>query len=189
MPHQDSWNLWDPGSDFLTREKTICRRHPVEKRKSRIPSGNWRNPHLQVKSSGSQIFLPWNLKWGRKNLKDTCSFLLVYIPICCCCSLVQSCLTLCDLMTCSTPGFPVLHHVPEFTQTRIHWFSDAIQPSHPLSIPSPAFNLSQHQCLFQWVSSSISRYNCDHNTHQSYFNCLSIISHSPLYCKLNNGKD
>ena len=53
------------------------------------------------------------------------------------------------------PGFPVLHHLPEFAQTRVHRVGDAIQPSHPLSPPSPpAFNLSQHQDLFQWVSSS-----------------------------------
>ena len=51
-------------------------------------------------------------------------------------------------------GFPVLHYLTEFAQTHIHWVSDAIQPSHPLSSPSPAFNLSQHQGLFQWVSSS-----------------------------------
>ena len=63
--------------------------------------------------------------------------------------------TLCDLMNCSTPDFPVHHQHPEFTQTHIHWIGDAIQPSHPLSSPSPPiFNLSQHQGLFQWVSSS-----------------------------------
>ena len=56
-------------------------------------------------------------------------------------------------MDCSTPGFPVPHHVPEFAQVHVHWISDAIQPSHPL-LPSSlsAFNLSQHQGLFQWVS-------------------------------------
>ena len=55
-------------------------------------------------------------------------------------------------MDCSTPGFPVLHHLPEFTQAHVHWVGDAIQPSHPLSSPSPpAFNPSQHQGLFQWV--------------------------------------
>ena len=55
---------------------------------------------------------------------------------------------------CSTPGFPVLHHLLEFAQTHVCWVSDAIQPSHPLSSPSPpAFNLSQHQGLFQWVGS------------------------------------
>ena len=57
-------------------------------------------------------------------------------------------------MDCSTPGFPVLHHLIECAQT-LHWFSDAIQSSHPLLSSSPvAFNLSQHQGLFQWVSSS-----------------------------------
>ena len=50
--------------------------------------------------------------------------------------------------------FPVLHYLLKFTQTHVHWVNDAIQPSHPLSPASPAFNLSQHQGLFQWVSSS-----------------------------------
>ena len=73
---------------------------------------------------------------------------------CCCCSVTHSCLTHCNPMDCSTPGFPVLHYLPEFTQTHVHWVSDAIQSSHPLSSPSaPALNLSQHQGLFQWVSS------------------------------------
>ena len=67
----------------------------------------------------------------------------------------QSCLTLCDPMDCSMPGLPVHHQLPEFTQTHVHWASDAIQPSHPLLSPSPpTFNLSQHQGLFKWVSSS-----------------------------------
>ena len=71
------------------------------------------------------------------------------------CSVTQSCPTLCNPMDCSTLGFPVQHHLPELAQTHTHWVSDAIQPSHPLSCPSPsAFNLSQHQGLFQWVSSS-----------------------------------
>ena len=69
-------------------------------------------------------------------------------------SVAQSCLTLCDPMNCSTPGLPVHQQRPELAQTHDHWVSDAIQPSHPLSSPSPpAFNLSQHQCLFKWVSS------------------------------------
>ena len=63
---------------------------------------------------------------------------------------------LCDPMNRSMPGLPVHHQLPEFTQTQVHWVSDAIQRSHPLLSPSPpAFNLSQHQSLFQWVSSSI----------------------------------
>ena len=69
-------------------------------------------------------------------------------------SVAQSCPTLCDPKDCNTPGFPVLHQLPELAQTHVHWVSDAIQPSYLLSSPSPAFNLSQHQGLFQWVSSS-----------------------------------
>ena len=70
-----------------------------------------------------------------------------------CCSVAQSCLTLCDLMDCSMPDFPVLPYLLELAQTHVHWVGDAIQPSHPLLSPSPAFNLSQHQGLFQCVSS------------------------------------
>ena len=70
-------------------------------------------------------------------------------------SVAQSCPTLCDPMNRSTPGLPVHHQVLEFTQTHVHWVGDAIQPSHPLLFPSPsAPSPSQHQGLFQWVSSS-----------------------------------
>ena len=70
-------------------------------------------------------------------------------------SVTQSCPTIWDPMNRSTPGLPVYHQLPEFTQTHVHWVSDAIQPSHPLSSPSPlAPNPSQHQSLFQWVNSS-----------------------------------
>ena len=71
-----------------------------------------------------------------------------------CCSVAKSCLTVFDPMDCRMPGFPVHHHIPKFSQIHIHWVCDAIQPPHPLSSPSPAFNLSQHQGLFHWVSSS-----------------------------------
>ena len=68
-------------------------------------------------------------------------------------SVAQSCPALCDPMNRSTPGLPVHHQLPEFTQTHVHQVSDVIQPSHPLSSPSPpAPNTSQHQGLFQWVS-------------------------------------
>ena len=74
--------------------------------------------------------------------------------ICCCCSIAQSCLTLCGPMDCSTPGLPVIHHLLELAQAHVHRVGDAIQPSHPLLPPSPpAFNLSQHPGLFKWVSS------------------------------------
>ena len=70
-------------------------------------------------------------------------------------SVTQSCPTLCDPMDFSTAGLPVHHQLQEFTQPHVHWVSDAIQLSHPLSSPSPpAFNLSQHHGLFKWVSSS-----------------------------------
>ena len=70
-------------------------------------------------------------------------------------SVTQLCLTLWDPMDCSMPGLPVHHQYLEFTQTHAHWVGDAIQQSHPLSSPSPpAFNLSQHQGLFKWISSS-----------------------------------
>ena len=70
-------------------------------------------------------------------------------------SVAQSCPTLCNPKNCSMPCLPVHHQLPEFTQTHVHWVGDVIQPSHPLSSPSPpALNLSQHQGLFKRISSS-----------------------------------
>ena len=87
-------------------------------------------------------------------------------------SVAQSCPTLCDPMNCSTPGLPVHHQLPEFTQTHVHQVGDAIQPSHPLSSPSPpAPNPSQHQGLFHWVSSS-------HHRWPKYWNFTISISPS-----------
>ena len=85
----------------------------------------------------------------------------------------QLCPTLCDSMDCSISwtGFPVYHQFLEFTQTHMHWVGDAIQPSHPLSSPSPpALNLSQHKGLFQWVSSShqVARVLEFQHQHQSF---------------------
>ena len=72
-----------------------------------------------------------------------------------CCSVAESYPTLCNPMDFSTPGFPVCYYLLEFPQTHVHWVDDAIQPSHPLLPPSPPpLNPSQHQGLFQWVSSS-----------------------------------
>ena len=73
-------------------------------------------------------------------------------------SVAQSCSTLCNPMNSNTPGLPVHHQLPEYTQTHVHRVSDAIQPSHPLSSPSPAPNPSQHQSLLQWVNSSSMRW-------------------------------
>ena len=75
--------------------------------------------------------------------------------VCCCCSVTNLCLTLCNPKDCSMPGFPVLHYLLEFAQTHVHWVGDPIQSSQILLPPSsPALNHSQHQGLFQWVSSS-----------------------------------
>ena len=80
--------------------------------------------------------------------------LILLIGICCC-SVAQLCLTLCEPMDCSMPGFPVPHYLPRFAQVSVHCIVDAMQPSYPLTPSSPsALNLSQHQGLFQWVSSS-----------------------------------
>ena len=80
---------------------------------------------------------------------------------CCCCSLITKPYPiLCDPIDCSMPCFPVFHYLPEFAQVHVPWVNDAIQPSPPLSPPSPlAFNLSQLQGLFQWVSSSHQYWN------------------------------
>ena len=78
----------------------------------------------------------------------------LYFLSCCYCSVAKFCQTLCDPMDCSTRGSPVLHYLPEFAPIHVHWAGDTIQPSHPPPPPSPvAFNLFQHQGLFQWVSS------------------------------------
>ena len=103
------------------------------------PLGNLPNPGIEPRFPTLQVdFLPSEPDW------------LFQFS-----SVAQSCPTLCDPMNCSTPGLPVHHQLPEFTPTHLHRVSDAIQPSHPLSSPSPpAPNPSQHQGLFQWVNSS-----------------------------------
>ena len=85
------------------------------------------------------------IQMANKHMKRCSTLLIIQLS-----SVTQSCLTLCDTMNCSTPGFPIHYQLPEFTQTHVHRVGDAIQPSHPLSSPSPpAPNPSQHQDLFQ----------------------------------------
>ena len=90
-------------------------------------------------------------------------------------SVPQLCLTLCDPMDCSMPGFPVHHQFPELAQTHVHWIGDAIQPSHPLSSPPPpASHLSQHQGPSQWVHSlhqvaKILEFQLQHQSFQCIF--------------------
>ena len=87
------------------------------------------------------------------SINQTCESCYLYLLFCCY-SVTWSCPALCNPMDCSTPGFRVHHQPLEFTQTHVHRFSDAIQPSHPLLSPSPpTFNPTQHQGLFKWVSS------------------------------------
>ena len=98
----------------------------------------WRNVWVSVKSQRSffftNILLLIHFRWFS--------------------SAPQSCPNLCNPIDCSIPGFPVHHQLPDLAPTHVHWVSNAIQPSHPLLSPSPpAFNLSQQQGLFQWVSS------------------------------------
>ena len=82
-------------------------------------------------------------------------------------AVTQSCLILCDPMDCSTPAFPVHHQLPQLAQTHAHRVGDAIQPSYPLSSPSPpAFNLSQHQGLFELISSSHQEIQLQHLSFQ-----------------------
>ena len=97
----------------------------------------------------------WHKLW-RSLTGSLFSFSFFFLPEIQCLSLcvqfssdAQSCPTLCNPMSRSTPGLPVHHQLPEFTKTHVHQVGDAIKPSHPLSSPSPAFSLSQHQGLFQ----------------------------------------
>ena len=118
---------------------------------------NWSGVGLRVCIS-NQFPWWWSCCWLEnhtiKSSLTSKTSLGQYCCCCCCCSVALSWPTLCDPMDCSTPGLPLLHYLLEFPQTHVHRVGDVIQPSHPLSSPSPpAPNLSQHQGLFQWVSS------------------------------------
>ena len=103
----------------------------------------------------------------------------------------QSCPTLCNPMDYSTPGLTVHHQLPEFTQTHVHRVGDAIQPSHPLSsLSPPSFNLSQHQGLFKWVSSSrqvakVLEFQLQHQSFQWSWKLWKNIAHSTISLQSN----
>ena len=122
---------------------------------------DWISMHLNPVHQWGNSNVWWDLSWNHSNTNGWCTVWVLRnvnvsessVQF----SSVQSLsrVRLCDPMNCSTPGLPVHHQLSEFTQTHVHWVSDAIQPSHPLSSPSPpAPNPSQHQSLFQWLSSS-----------------------------------
>ena len=135
-----------------------------EMQKNQVQSLGQENPLEKGTATHSSI-LAWWIPWpvepgGLLTHTDTHTLRHTHTHIYCCWSIqfssvTESCPTLCDPMDHSMPGLPVHHQLPEFTQTHVHWVGDAIQLSHPLLPPSPpAFNLSQHQGLFQRVSSS-----------------------------------
>ena len=102
----------------------------------------------------------------------------------------QSYQTLCHPMACRTPGLPVHHQLLELAQTRVHWVGDAIQPSHPLSSPSPpAFSLSQHQGLFQWVDSASGGQSIGASASEQCSGLceLNSVPHGHVYQELRNG--
>ena len=107
------------------------------------------NPINKWAKDLSRYFSKEDIQMAKRHMKRCSTLLIIQFS-----SVAQSYLTLCDPMNRSMPGLPVHHQLPESTQSHVHWVGDAIQPSHPLSSPSPpALNLSQHQGLFKWVSS------------------------------------
>ena len=126
--------------------------------------------HSSVIIKQARVSRKRNFSWPKSILTSFVSWSLVKL-FCYCCSVTKSCLTLCNPMDYSTPGFPVLHYLLGFAQTRVHWVNDAIRSSYPV-LPSSAFafNLSQHQGLFQWVSFS------HHDVGQKYWRFSFSIS-------------
>ena len=124
------------------------------------PPGKPKNTGVGSLSLIQRIFPILELNWGLLHYRQILSYqgshlyrkkmwIGSFLIYCCCCSVTQSCPTFWDPMDCSMPGFPVLHQLLDLSQTHVHRIGDAIQPSHPLSPPSPpAFSLSQHQGLF-----------------------------------------
>ena len=106
--------------------------------KSWIRLSNWTESLCWIAEINTALYINYQFS----SVICICGFVCVHAES------LQSCLTLCNPMNCNTPGLPLHHQLLESTQTHVHWVGDAIQPSHPLSPPSPAFNLSQHQGLF-----------------------------------------
>ena len=135
---------------FLTQGSNPCLVHLLHWQMSSLPLVPPEKPNVNtwiLKSEGR------NISQIEKTVEETGDIQSLssvqFSPV------TQSCSTLCEPTNHSMPGLPVLHQLLEFIQTHVHWVNDAIQPSHPLLSPSPpVLNLSQHQGLFKWVSSS-----------------------------------
>ena len=129
-----------------------CRRHRRPRLDPWVGKISWRR-----KWQSTPVFLPgeshgqrsqWATVHGVTKTRTQLKQLSTYV--CCCYSVTQPCPVLCNPMDCCTPSLPVPHHLPEFVQVHVHCISDAVQPSHPRThSSSSAFNLSQHQGLFQ----------------------------------------
>ena len=126
--------------------------------------------------------------YGKREISILPSFLLcpnmVYLSSlldchCHCCSVTQSCLILCDPVTCSMPGFPVLHDLPEFARTHVHWVNDAIQPSHPLVVPFSS-------CPQSFLASVSFSMRCLFTSGAKYWSFSFSISSSNEYSGLNS---
>ena len=150
-----------PGGTSVKICLPMSRMQKTEER--RVQSLGQKDPREEEMAMHSSILgwkIPWSEEpgwlhsWSRKE-EDTTEQLSTHTCVSVLlCSVAQSCLTLWNPTDCSTPGFPVLHHLLEPAQTHVHWVNNAIQPPNPLSSPSPpALNLSQHQGLFQWAGS------------------------------------
>ena len=151
------WSLGgeDPMEKGMATHSSICAwRIPGTEKPSKLqPMGlqrvrhDWAtNTHTHTKRKHVQS--AWEM------MASNITILQIWDAICCC-SVTQSYPTLCDPMDCNMPGFPVFHYLLEFAQIHVHWVNDTMQPSHPLlPLSPPACNFSQHQGLFQWVSSS-----------------------------------
>ena len=137
--------IWKP--DKATKNRKKIQANTLDEHKCQSPQQNMSKVNLTIHKKGHTLWTSLiHSRVTRMVQHNHCDQIR---------SVAQLCPTLCVPMNCSTPGLPVHHQLPEFTQTHVHWVSDAIQPSHPLSSASPpAPNPSQHQSLFQWVNSS-----------------------------------
>ena len=138
----EGWRQEEPHLVGGTSQLSVCRWALFPPEAAPI----WLCPHHFLENNPPPIFHPREQVWS----------CLLALPDLGCYSVAKSYPTPCDPMDYCTPGSPILHHLPKFAQTHVHWVRGAIQLSHPLSPPfPPAFNLSQHQYLFRWVSSSL----------------------------------